>query len=76
MSLVIDLSRYLELRWLDRFFVVPPAALASELALAEWLLGRHAPGLHTSALQMFLHRGRSLLLRAGASRLQSKFTKT
>ena len=30
----------------------------------------------SSAMQMFLHRGRSLLLRAGASRLQSKFTKT
>jgi stearoyl-CoA desaturase (delta-9 desaturase) len=55
LSLVKDLSRYPELRRLDRYFFAPPIALASGLTLTGWLLERRAPGLHTSALQMLLY---------------------
>lgn len=55
LRLVNDLSRYPELRWLDQYFFAPPIALASGLALTGWLLERHAPGFHTSALQMLLY---------------------
>ncbi len=55
LSMVKDLSRYPELRWLDRFYYVPEVTLAGGLTLAGWLLGRYAPEWQTSALQMFIY---------------------
>jgi stearoyl-CoA desaturase (delta-9 desaturase) len=55
LSMVKDLSRYPELRWLDRFYYVPEVTLAGGLALAGWLLSRYAPDWQTSALQMFIY---------------------
>ena len=52
MSVVKDLQRYPELRWLDRYDIVVPSLLAASLfALGAWL--QHAaPGLHTSGAQL------------------------
>ena len=52
---VRDLSRYPELRWLDRFFLVPPTVLAVVVVLVGLLLERYAPGLRTSSLQMLVY---------------------
>lgn len=51
---VADLARFPELRLLDRFDSVVPALLAAGLyLLGEWLKV-HAPGLHTSGLQLLV----------------------
>ncbi|MCK9367271.1 MAG: fatty acid desaturase [Metallibacterium scheffleri] len=52
LSAVQDLRRYPELRWLDRFDIAVPIALAAGLfALGAWL--QHAaPQLHTSGSQL------------------------
>jgi stearoyl-CoA desaturase (delta-9 desaturase) len=47
-----DLLEYPELRWLDRFDIVVPFALALALLLLGMALERHAPGLGTSGGQM------------------------
>lgn len=53
-SLVPDLVRYPELRWLDRYDAAAPAALAATLyALGAWL-ERAAPGLGTSGGQLLV----------------------
>jgi len=53
-SLVPDLVRYPELRWLDRYDAAAPAALAVALyALGAWL-ERAAPGLGTSGGQLLV----------------------
>ncbi len=53
-SLVPDLVRYPELRWLDRYDAAVPAALAVSLyALGAWL-ERSAPGLGTSGAQLLV----------------------
>ncbi|HEX9207123.1 MAG TPA: acyl-CoA desaturase [Steroidobacteraceae bacterium] len=49
-----DLLEYPELRWLDRFDVVVPFALALGLLLLGMLLERHAPGLGTTGGQMLV----------------------
>ncbi len=52
--LVRDLSRYAELRWLDRFDVLVPALLGIGLyALGAWL-EHESPGLGTSGGQLFV----------------------
>ena len=53
LKLVTDLARLPELRWLDRYFLAPPALLAAVLYLAGTLLER--TGLHTSGLQMVVY---------------------
>jgi len=53
-SLVPDLARYPELRWLDRFDMALPALLAAALyALGAWL-ERAAPALGTSGAQLLV----------------------
>ena len=52
LELVPDLVRYPELRWLDRFDIVVPAALALGLYVLGAWLGRAAPGLGTSGAQL------------------------
>jgi stearoyl-CoA desaturase (delta-9 desaturase) len=47
-----DLLRYPELRWLDKYHIVPPTALLLLLAAFGSLLSAKAPELHTSAMQM------------------------
>jgi stearoyl-CoA desaturase (delta-9 desaturase) len=49
-----DLSRYPELRWLDRYDIVVPIALASALYGIGTLLARYAPGLGTSGAQLLI----------------------
>lgn len=51
---VPDLRDYPELRWLDRFDVAVPVALAGLLFGFGALLGHVAPGLHTSGMQMLV----------------------
>ena len=52
---VKDWHYYPELRWLDRYFLVPPAVLAVGVVLVGLLLERYAPGSHTSGLQMLVY---------------------
>ena len=51
---VRDLQRFPELRWLDRFDILVPAALAVALFAAGAALERHAPGLGTNRWQMLV----------------------
>jgi stearoyl-CoA desaturase (delta-9 desaturase) len=51
---VRDLTQYPELRWLDRYDIVVPFALALALLLAGTLLERHAPGLGTTGGQLLV----------------------
>jgi stearoyl-CoA desaturase (delta-9 desaturase) len=51
---VPDLARYPELRWLDRFDVVVPLALAMLLFVLGELLERWSPGLRTSGPQLLV----------------------
>jgi stearoyl-CoA desaturase (delta-9 desaturase) len=54
MGRVPDLARFPELRWLDRFDAVVPAALAASLfALGAWLEQAH-PALGTSGAQLLV----------------------
>ncbi len=53
-ALVRDLLRYPELRWLDRFDVVVPAALAALLFAAGAALERWAPRLGTDGWQLLV----------------------
>jgi stearoyl-CoA desaturase (delta-9 desaturase) len=54
LSRIPDLARYPELRWLDRFDVAVPVAMALGLYLLGALLERVAPGLHTSGPQLLV----------------------
>ncbi|MGH7288907.1 MAG: acyl-CoA desaturase, partial [Myxococcota bacterium] len=47
-----DFARYPELRWLDRFPIVPPLVLALALYAAGEALARSAPWLGTDGLQL------------------------
>lgn len=53
-SLVKDLNKFPELRWLDRFDILMPIALAVSLFIAGALLQRFAPELGTSGGQMLV----------------------
>jgi stearoyl-CoA desaturase (delta-9 desaturase) len=52
--LIPNLLRYRELRWLDKYYVLPPSALAASTYLLGALLGRHFPGSGTSGWQMLV----------------------
>ena len=54
MSLVSDLARYPELRFLDRYDVLAPVALAAVLYAAGEVLARVAPALGTNGLQLLV----------------------
>jgi len=49
-----DLAAYPELRFLNRFYMLPPAVLAVLMPALGRLLQAVAPGLHTSATQMLV----------------------
>lgn len=51
---VRDLLRFPELRFLDRFDMLVPAALAVLLYLLGWMLEMFAPGLRTNGWQMLV----------------------
>jgi stearoyl-CoA desaturase (delta-9 desaturase) len=51
---VRDLLQFPELRWLDRFDILVPVALAFLVFLLGGLLHRFAPQLHTSAWQLLV----------------------
>jgi stearoyl-CoA desaturase (delta-9 desaturase) len=51
-KLIPNLIRYPELRFLDRFYSLPPLLLAGLVFLAGLVLQRYAPGLGTSGWQM------------------------
>jgi stearoyl-CoA desaturase (delta-9 desaturase) len=53
-NLVSDLCRYPELRFLNRFYLLPPFSLAIVLWVAGWALNRSYPELHTSGSQMLV----------------------
>lgn len=52
--LVSDLARYPELRFLDRFYMIVPGALAGGLFAVGALLERTAPGLGTNGPQLMV----------------------
>ena len=52
--MVRDLERYPELEWLNRFYLVPPAALAAGLLGLGCWLRRSAPGLGTDGPQLLV----------------------
>jgi stearoyl-CoA desaturase (delta-9 desaturase) len=54
LSLVPNLTKYRELRLLDRYYPAPPAALALATFALGAALGRYAPGLGTSGFQMLV----------------------
>jgi stearoyl-CoA desaturase (Delta-9 desaturase) len=52
--LIPNLLKYRELRWLDKYYVLPQLVLAASTFLLGLFLGRHFPGLGTSGLQMLV----------------------
>jgi stearoyl-CoA desaturase (delta-9 desaturase) len=52
--LVSNLLKYRELRWLDKYYVLPPLALAAFTFLLGLLLGHYFPGTGTSGWQMLI----------------------
>jgi stearoyl-CoA desaturase (delta-9 desaturase) len=53
-KLIANLSKYPELRFLDRFYSFPPALLAVAMFVFGAVLERYAPGLGTSGWQMLV----------------------
>jgi stearoyl-CoA desaturase (delta-9 desaturase) len=53
-KLISNLLKYRELRWLDKYYVLPPVALAAFTFLLGLLLGRYFPGSGTSGWQMLV----------------------
>lgn len=51
---VKDFAKYPELLFLERFDFLAPLSLALATLGLGWLLGRHAPGLHTNGMQMLV----------------------
>ncbi len=52
--LISNLLKYRELRWLDRFYVLPPLMLAAATFVLGSFLGRYFPGTGTSGWQMLV----------------------
>jgi stearoyl-CoA desaturase (delta-9 desaturase) len=53
-KLIPNLTKYRDLRFLDRYYALPPILLAASLFLLGSLLKTYAPGLGTSAWQMLI----------------------
>lgn len=53
-TLVSNLLKYRELRWLDRYYSLPPMMLGIAMFILGFVLERYAPGLGTSAWQMLV----------------------
>ena len=53
-KVIPDLMRYPELRWLDRFDLLVPVALAVGLFALGWVLETQAPGLGTDRWQLLV----------------------
>ncbi|HEY3040386.1 MAG TPA: acyl-CoA desaturase [Pyrinomonadaceae bacterium] len=53
-KLITNLSKYPELRFLDRYYHLPPLVLAVAVFLLGFVLERYAPGLGTSRWQMLV----------------------
>nr|MBA3570247.1 fatty acid desaturase [Pyrinomonadaceae bacterium] len=53
-KLITNLMKYRDLRFLDRYYSLPPALLAVSAFLFGSLLERYAPGLGTSGWQMLI----------------------
>jgi stearoyl-CoA desaturase (delta-9 desaturase) len=53
-KLVANLSKYRDLRFLDRYYSLPPIILAASAFLLGSVLQRYAPGLGTSGWQMLV----------------------
>src|SRR5215213_7233385 len=53
-KLISNLLKYRELRWLDKYYVLPPLMLAASTFLLGVLLGRYFPGSGTSGWQMLV----------------------
>ncbi|MDX6613872.1 MAG: hypothetical protein QOD75_3058 [Blastocatellia bacterium] len=53
-KLVTNLSKYADLRFLDRFYSLPPVLLAASMFALGTALQRYAPGLGTSGWQMLI----------------------
>jgi stearoyl-CoA desaturase (Delta-9 desaturase) len=51
-KLVSNLVKFRDMRWLDRYYHMPPIILAASMFLLGSLLERYAPGLGTSGWQM------------------------
>jgi stearoyl-CoA desaturase (delta-9 desaturase) len=54
MEAIRDFARFPELRFLNRYHLLTPIALAIGLFLSGWLLGHYLPWLHTSGLQLLV----------------------
>ncbi len=54
LRLVSNLLKYRELRWLDKYYVLPPVVLAAATFLLGLLLGRYFPGSGASGSQMLV----------------------
>jgi len=52
--LIPNLLKYRELRWLDKYYVLPPLMLAAATFLLGLVLGRYFPGSGTSGGQMLV----------------------
>ena len=53
-TLIHNLTKYRDLCWLDRYYVLPPVLLAAATFLLGALLQHYAPGLHTSGWQLLV----------------------
>jgi len=53
-KLIANLSKYRDLRFLDRFYSLPPILLAVAVFLSGLVLQRYAPGLGTTGWQMLV----------------------
>jgi stearoyl-CoA desaturase (delta-9 desaturase) len=53
-ELVKDLLRYPELRWLDKYHLIPPMLLMAGVTLFGWACQMYFPQLHTGPAQMFV----------------------
>lgn len=53
-KLVLNWSTFRELRFLDRWYALPPLTLAALLFLLGWALERYAPALQTSGAQLLV----------------------
>jgi stearoyl-CoA desaturase (delta-9 desaturase) len=54
LSAIQDFAKYPELRWINRFDIVPPLCLAALLILSGYVLQHFFPSMHTNPWQMLV----------------------